>query len=70
MAEGLFDIGVNECLLSLDAVLSLAVVLSFESGYFLHCKEMLQRRQTALQSFLNANQQLDKAKPDKKDAVS
>lgn len=70
MAEGLFDIGVNECLLSLDAVLSLAIPLSFESSYFVHCKEMLVRRQVALQALLTANQSLDKAKPEKKDFVN
>ena len=70
MAEGLFDIGVNDCLLSLDAVLSLAIPLSFESSYFVHCKEMLVRRQIALQALLTANQSLDKAKPEKKDFVS
>ncbi|XP_003382983.1 PREDICTED: sorting nexin-32-like [Amphimedon queenslandica] len=69
MAEGLFDVGVNECLLSLDAVLSLAVPLSFESSYFVHCKEMLVRRQVALQALLTANQSLDKAKPEKKDFI-
>lgn len=70
MAEGLFDIGVNECLVSLDAALSLAIVFSYQSGFFEHCKEMLQRRLIALQTFLNANQQLDKAKPAKREAVS
>lgn len=70
MAEGLFDIGISECLLSLDAALSLALIFSYETGYFGHCKEMLQRRQTVLQTFLTANQQLDKAKPEKKEAVS
>ena len=69
MAEGLFDIGINECLLSLDAALSLAAVLSYQADYFIHCKEMLQRRLYCLQGLLTANQQLDKAKPEKKEAV-
>lgn len=70
MAEGMFDVGVNECLLSLDAALSLAAVLSYQAGYFIHCKEMLQRRLYCLQALLTATQQLDKAKPEKKGAVS
>jgi sorting nexin-5/6/32 len=69
MAEGLFDVGVNECMLSLDAALSLGAVMSYQADYFSHCKEMLYRRLLILQELLSANAQLDKAKPEKKEGI-
>lgn len=69
MTEAILDVGITECLVSLDAALSLATALSYQADHFVHCKEMLLRRLALLQAFLTANTQLDKAKPEKKNAV-
>ena len=69
MTEMMLDMSMGEALSSLDAALSLAATLQHQGFYFTQCKAMLLRRLSLLQAFQSAVNQLDKAKPEKRENV-